>query len=118
MAVFEVLSIRPRATIIQDWDALRKWCNEHDSTLNSVINSFIPAICHAVHTNLVEDLKQGIRYIHSDFGDVELYESNYTRKTPNYIPIEEETEKHRKINRKSYANKQRKAGKPPVRPNI
>lgn len=74
MAKYQSLTttFRPRVDYQYDWDLINEWCQENDSTPNSIINSFLPAIAYALQNSV--SISKGDRYILADFGHIRLLE--------------------------------------------
>lgn len=79
----ETLKIRIHKDFEGDVDSIKEWCEANRSTINSVLNSFLPAIAYAVNNQVL--LVNGKRYIRADFGDMLLREPHDYR---NYRPNE------------------------------
>lgn len=79
----ETVTFRPRADFKQDFDMLIDWCTDNDSSFNSVINSFLPAIAYAVQNSVFQERGTCRRFVRADFGDVLLQEPNHDCSTNN-----------------------------------
>lgn len=71
MAHIIIASFRPRKDIMRDFDDLRLWCAQNDSSFCTVFNSFLPAITYLLRNNVIK--MGGKRYVRcEDMGDIEL----------------------------------------------
>lgn len=74
------VSFRPRSQYEEDFIALVDWCEAHDYTFGSFLNSLLPALAYAVQNQVIEDPETGALYLRADFGDIKLLRTQY--KTP------------------------------------
>lgn len=79
MATSKVITFRPQIDILEDYEALEEWCTKNKTTINSILNSFLPAIAFAVMRRQFKD-DIGRRFARCDFGDILLREPNYVPK--------------------------------------
>lgn len=73
----QTLPLRPHHDLEGDIHMIQEWARKNGSTMNSILNSFIPAIAYVIQNQVFES--DGLRYIRADFGDILLREPNSTR---------------------------------------
>lgn len=82
-------TFRTRKDLEGDFISIEDWCKQHNFSVSSVFNSYLPAICYALLNSTYE--QDGEIFARSDFGDVKI-----CRRT-DHIPVEEMTPRpHRK----------------------
>lgn len=74
----KTVTFRPHLDVRPDFNMLIDWCQltDSNSSFNSVVNSFLPAIAYAVQNCILTDPETGQRYIRADFGDILLREDH------------------------------------------
>lgn len=75
----EVMTVRIHADIRPDLDILLDWCKENNSSFNSVINSFLPAIAYVVSSQVDIEEETGKRHIFANLGHIILRELHERR---------------------------------------
>jgi hypothetical protein len=70
----EKITIRIHDDFEGDVASIKEWCAANASSLNSVFNSFLPAIASAITNQVYEDDNTGKRFVRADFGDLMLRE--------------------------------------------
>lgn len=82
----EVASFRPHQDLTGDLAAIITWCDENGSSLQAVLNSYLPAIAASLTRFTFEafnpETGKKERYIKSDFGDIFLRPNHYTQRQP------------------------------------
>lgn len=63
------ITIRPQIALEEEFIQLLDWCQENNQSVNTIFNSFVPAIVYALWHDAFKD-KKGDTYVHADFGDV------------------------------------------------
>ena len=66
-----IISFRPQDDTAGDLAMLKEWCEQNKSSVNTVFNSFLPAITYAVTRQTIKG-EDGEVYIRADFGDILL----------------------------------------------
>lgn len=77
-----IICFRPHEDLKAEFEELLHWCESNETTFSSIINSYLPAICYAIRSQMIIDTDTGNRYIRSDFADV-LLRDTLRRQIPN-----------------------------------